>query len=508
MKKWRWWCAALVGLFSLSGVCRAQLERLDHFEFAEKPRLVECRQQPCFQIVVNSLDAAGQPVSLNVSAEKARSLFRVLEGGIREQPVFHVSYLRDRGYKGSYSMLLVDLSGSMNRAVPGTGQTRFQAAISAARKYIENLQANTDHMAIVPFESHNVISTIRDAVFYTRKQDLLDQLNHMPKPRVRNNTALYSAVFAGLSVLKPFKDQGYSVSLVVLTDGKNDVQPPPRGDDDPGLLTDRGAIEQFANQLGIQIITIGFGARGSAAFDEESLKRLAWPSASNYYYAGNSERLRAVFESAWKKLANRIQLTVGPVRTDKNQLSGQSLVFKVMFEDPSGRKVSSRNEKAWDSPALGAPAWEGHLSADELNDFITYTQAPSGSRRINTILWRLGILLIFGGTLSMLWFAFPRMIWPERYVRRPVVPSPRAPVMHAPRPPVHPQSVRPPSSGVHVPSRPPGDSKVTIMPKSQKRPASPPITPRKDAPPQPPRQASDETIYMPPDSSEGNDREG
>ena len=62
--------------------------------------------------------------------------------------------------------MLIDISGSMNRPV-ATGQTRFEAAKAAISSFLEGFQDGVDRVAVVPFESHHVESTIRSARFAT-----------------------------------------------------------------------------------------------------------------------------------------------------------------------------------------------------------------------------------------------------------------------------------------------------------------------------------------------------
>ena len=62
----------------------------------------------------------------------------------------------DAGDHTNVVLLIVDISGSMNDRISG-GQTRFEAARSAIAQFLDGMQEGSDRVAIVPFESHNVV---------------------------------------------------------------------------------------------------------------------------------------------------------------------------------------------------------------------------------------------------------------------------------------------------------------------------------------------------------------
>jgi Mg-chelatase subunit ChlD len=487
-----------LALLSLSGWLWGQPRYL---EFADKPRLIECKDQPCFRILLNSVDAEGRPAPLALASLKPEDKVTVTEG-VRRHPVFYIQSLEaDLASRGNYSMLLVDISGSMNIRMPSSGITRFEAAKRALNRHLMEFREGVDHLAVVPFESHQVAQRIRGAVFADTVEGARRAISSLPLPQARNNTALFSAIHEALPILQTYKEAGYQTSLVVLTDGKNDVRPPPQ--DDPGLLGVSGfpLVKKRADETGIQIVTIGFGATGEA-FDEPALRALAWPSESNYYYAGDEERLEQVFSAAREKLTNRLQVTFGPVRRDKNQLTGQSMAFRVFLETADLRKLESRSEPSWVSPAIGSPSYEGTLDRGELSALVS---RPLGPDMANPLLARLArrsvITLIFGTILAFLWFGFPRLVWPERYVRFPVpahsmpAAASKFPVV---RPPSSPEKPTPPRSDLR-------DPKVTIAHGRSPAPAERPSGGAAGAPASEPRRG-DETVYLP--SSGGRKREG
>src|SRR5262249_52313829 len=153
-------------------------------------------------------------------------------------------------------------SGSMNARV-NEGGTRFTQAKNAVRQSLDRFKDGVDHFAVVPFDSHNVVGRIRGAAFQTTRQGIEAQIEAIPIPNTRaNNTALYSAVNEALPILKEKSDAGYVASLVVFTDGFNDVNHP---GDDPGLLGDEGLniVRDAALKNKVPITTVGFGIAGN-----------------------------------------------------------------------------------------------------------------------------------------------------------------------------------------------------------------------------------------------------
>ncbi len=433
-------------------------QRPEHFEFVDQPRLIECEGGPCFRITLNALDRNGNPVSLPVSADEAKDMFQVTESERGEIPVFHVRDLSGQGGKRSYSVLLLDVSGSMNRPVSEGGPNRLQAAVDAMRIYVGNIREGLDYVAIAPFESHNVVSTIRRSQFVSDQDTLLGALEYLSRRQLRNNhnTALYTAVQEGWRKLLPYQVQGHQVSLVVLTDGENDVQP----GDDPGLLKSRAGIRRLSDpespessvEVQISTVTIGFGDEGGADFDPEALQDLAWPSASNYRHATDRRGLNRIFENAWKRLADRLQITLGQVRARRDYLAGKSILLRVRFEK-DGSSVSSRGETEWVPPAIGTPVFEDELDAAELDDFLKCSDCVI--HEVSIHLLRLLVLLTLGLILAGFWFGLPRLMWPASYApsRFPaptVSASSPLPGMASPAMPSQPHWT-PPSGGQHVP---------------------------------------------------------
>lgn len=459
---------------------------------ATEPRLVNCNDKPCFRIAVNAVDAAGRAMPLDVPGAGSQHGFEVNDAGERYK-VFYVSAIDDPSAprRGTYWMLLLDMSGSMLSKL-GDG-TRLDAAREAIRGAVADIREGQDHFSLVPFESHRVRAGVQSAQFVSSAAEALQQLGVLRPPPPSNNTALYTAVFEALDVLRRFEQQGNDVSLVVFTDGKNDVHPE-RGDD-PGLFGPEGLelVKQRAREFNIQIKTIGFGARGDSNFDEPALKQLAWPDERHYAYARDAEGVRGILASNARALATRVNLTFGPVRETKGQLRGRTLGFSIVAAG-GARAVQTASPAVWSAPAIQEPSFVDVLNAAEQKAFDGENLLDFPNRWIP----RLTALGIFSTVLIAGWFGLPRLVWPESYIPKPNFPIPEA------RPqagasmgggtrgsPNRSQASRP-----DVRPRPPAREapRSEDSPSAVSRPAPRPSQPRRPAPP---RDPGDTTVYIP-----------
>lgn len=135
-------------------------------------------------------------------------------------------------------LILLDLSGSMR----GEG---LRYARTGLRGFINGLPSVAVSVAVAPFESRQVAARIAGAQFGP-PSDGVRVLDALPPPDAAGNTALYSALVAGLARLDKEMQgaaPGTRSGLVLLTDGKNDVR---GASDDPGLLSGASGRQQAA----------------------------------------------------------------------------------------------------------------------------------------------------------------------------------------------------------------------------------------------------------------------
>ena len=359
------------------------------------------------------------------------------------------------------ALILIDISGSMNRVL-STGQTRFDAAKSALEHFLTGFQDGTDEVAIVAFESHNVVPPIKAAKFASTKDEALRQVNDLPAPKPKNNTGLYTAVDVGLDVLKEkLANTGGGAGapeglLVVMTDGANEVL---KGDD-PGLLNGDEGLDLVAGRVtasGLKVVGVGFG--DVSQIDEKALSRLS----TKYYMASDLEGLKKIFTMTRTVLRNRVQAMFASPWPDRASLAGRSMRVTVRLKLPTGETLTSK-EKIWETPQVGVPLAEGKCEAPELLAAI-HLNPPSGGGWMAL----LRPVLVFAGLgvlILILWFWVPRLVWPEQYIG--IVPSTArwaeqaqpGPGAVRPAGPAPPGFGGPGAGGVRPPARAPMDKTV------------------------------------------------
>jgi hypothetical protein len=385
-------------------------------DFADSLRMMNCdpaAAAPCFRLKFNIVDAQGNPlgaqlpapdkladsIAIRVDGQEIKPFYAVAEGGVAQAT------------RNRTALVLIDISGSMNTELP-SGGTRFEAAKAALSHFLDNFHDNADQVAIIPFESHDVESTIRAAHFASTRDEALRQVNSLPAPQPRNNTALFSAVLLGLDVLKKHAaDSGPGAlapetMLIVMTDGSNDVE---RGDD-PGLLAGSSVPEEVSGGVqasGIQVIAVGFGDRKD--IDETALRHLS----TRLYMPDSAEQLKQIFSFARTLLNNRIRAAFASPYPDRSSLAGRTMVVSARLTLASGESLAS-GDKAWETPQLGVPLYEGKCDGAEMKALLRYNALPGGGWM--AVLRPVLVFLGLGTLLLVLWFWIPRLVWPEQYI--------------------------------------------------------------------------------------------
>jgi hypothetical protein len=304
-------------------------------------------------------------------------------------------------------LIEVDISGSMSEeAAPGV--KRIDAARAAIARYLNSLRESIDEVAIVPFESHNVIATIRSAVFTSSRAEALAQLNALPDPG--NNTALYQAVFSGVetmqnemnSLVQHGESAGdFAPTLIVMTDGRNELY---KGDD-PLLLNGPLGLQQASAKVhasGFDVVGIGFGQLDQ--IDADALEKLS----TRYFLAADPNELARALHSTVPLHTAGLQATFLSPWTDRASLAAHDPVFTVTMKLPDGRELQSASLR-YIAPAMGMPLLAERATADELEALLA-SRPPAVSG------WDMLVrsLLVFAGfatLLVILWFWVPRFVW-------------------------------------------------------------------------------------------------
>jgi Ca-activated chloride channel family protein len=388
--------------------------------FADKVRMVDCSPAsdiPCFRLKANIVDAEGAPAAPPLpNPELLASRIAVRLDRLERTPFYAGVGGAQVEQQSRTALIVIDTSGSMSARLP-SGQTRFEGAQSAALRFLDGFENGKDRVAIVRFDSHEVVQTIRSARFATTVEGARQQIEALPAPILTNNTALYSAVDAGLDVLtgEAAAARGADeVMLIVMTDGKNDVQ----AGDDPGLLGPEGLdiVAQKVSASGLQVIAVGLG--NSQSIDVPALDRIS----TRHYLVSDEESLSRVFTFARTLLLNRLQVTLTSPWPDRASLAGKSMRVSLSLNLPNGQKIDSE-ETVWSTPQMGLPIYEGTCDAAELKALLANPDVPTGGGW-----WGLARpILVFvgiGALILVLWFWVPRLVWPEQYVgQAPVVAS-------------------------------------------------------------------------------------
>ncbi len=383
------------------------------------PALVDCdpvTQSPCMALGVTPVDAAGNPAPVTLPPTSGLAGAFTLRDQAREIKPFYASagLGPDAGQRSNVSLVLIDISGSMNQPAPGS-TSRFAAVKAALTEFLSGMQEGTDRIAIVPFESHNVVSTINAAVYATSKADALAQLNALPAPAPKNNTALYQAVFSGVRALQDevaaLDRRGQNASglqphLIVMTDGKNEVMP----GDDPALLNGELGLQQAAAQVGtshLDVLGIGFGDQ--AAIDSAAMQRLS----RRFFYAADATQLLAALHVSRPATIHELHLLWLLPENSRRALVGRDPEWTPEFRLVGGSTLPGEPARLI-SPAIGAPVYDRRATAPELQALIT-TQPPSDSGWSVVLLYYL-LSLAACALVLILWFWIPRLVWGGRYV--------------------------------------------------------------------------------------------
>lgn len=382
--------------------------------FADKVRLVNCDPAsvaPAFRLKLNMVDANGLPLAAALpEPDKLAQSMSVTLPGHDLTPFYAVAANGTGGQvRRRIALVLIDVSGSMNQTLP-SGQSRFSAAVAAAQGFVRAFEEGVDQVAIVPFASRNVVSTINAARFARTGAEVRQQIANLPAPEPRGNTALFSAVDAGLGVLANYSRNtpgSPEVLLIALTDGKNDVGP----NDDFGLLdglSGQQAVAEKVRSAGIQVVGVGFG--NPQAIDAAALKQI---STQSYMVQGAAE-LSQVFAISRTLLNDRLHVTFASPWTDRASLAGQTLPVTVSLKLADGRVLQS-NTAAWAAPQIGVPVYDSACDAGEMKAVLRSVEL-SGADGWMVVLRPALVFLGLGTLLLVAWFWLPRLIWPDQYV--------------------------------------------------------------------------------------------
>lgn len=406
------------GLFSFANAATVENEGPVALKISESLTLHDCSPVtliPCFTMGVVPVGADGNPAGVFLPpVEHLRESVSLISSSGTITP-FYVKAAEGRNASARPHIVLVevDISGSMDEQTV-QGVSRFVAARQVIANYLSMMQEGIDEVAIVPFESHHVVPTIQSAVFTANKNQAIAELDGLSEPTAKNNTALYQAVFTGVSTLENEVDRlekkGISRAnlipqLIVMTDGKNEVL---RGDDE-GLLDGQLGLQQASEKAqasGFDVIGIGFG--DPAVIDADALKRLS----THFFLATDPVQLLQAFRSSTKPPASSLAIGFLAPGNDRASLAAGNFMVRVALKLPDGRTLQSPTTQ-YIAPAIGMPLYEGKVSYDELAA-LSSVQPPAISGW-SSVLRSILVIVGLGLLLLLLWFWVPRLVWRGEY---------------------------------------------------------------------------------------------
>ncbi len=370
---------------------------------------------PCFTVNLSPVDHNGLPAGVLLPPQDRLTQAVSIQTSSGTITPFYVKATGggDAIARPDIVLIEIDISGSMNETVaPGT--SRFTAAKQAIQNYLATMQDGVDEVAIVPFESHHVVPTIQSAVFTTRREQAVAQLNALPDPGPKNNTALYQAVFTGVDTLnaelarlekKGTLRSNLTAQLIVMTDGKNEVF----HGDDPVLLDGPLGLEQAAAKVrdaGYDVIGIGFGNAND--IDAEALKRLS----TRYFLASDPAQLAQVFRSSAPVHPADLEIAFLAPVTDRHSLAARNAEFVFNLHLLGGTNLASQTI-SYVPPAMGFPLYEGHLGREALEALASVE--PPAISGWSVVLRGILVFCGLGVILLLLWFWVPRIAWRGEY---------------------------------------------------------------------------------------------
>jgi len=411
MTKEIYWSVALCLLAQSAGAGQA-----GRLVFTDRVPMLSCdpvSTAPCFRFGLKAVGADGTPLTLSLPPEGRLAESLTIHVDNQDFKPFYASATNtQRGLsRNRIVLILIDISGSMIKRLP-TGETRFDAAKAAVSQFLQGFEPGIDRVAIAAFESHKVVETIQSARFLTTLSDTQRQLESLPKPQPRNNTALYTAMDEGLDLLQHQLESGAKAEtqLFVLTDGENEVYPE-RGDD-PGLLSGDQGLQAVIDKVNaykrITVTAVGFG-------DAREVDQAALRAMSNHFrMVTDAETLKREFSHPpAKPVASDIAAAFTLPWAGRASLTARTLHLRVSLLLPTGENWES-DETQWSSPEMGVPLFEGRCNNAEIAALMEASRAaaPNGwPSALRPVLVFVGL----GGLLLILWFLIPRLIWADQY---------------------------------------------------------------------------------------------
>jgi Ca-activated chloride channel family protein len=184
-------------------------------------------------------------------------------------------------------LIVMDVSGSMNGAVPGNGGTKLDLAKQAARGAVGKL-APDDELGLwtfsTPVEGRSTpwLELVPTAPVRTVLPTFRSKVDNL---QAEGGTALYATTRAAVRAVQGSFDRDRINAVVLLTDGKNEY---PQDNDLPRLVSDLGGEE--STDTSVRVFPIAYGDKA----DLGVLKQIAQASRAAAYDATDPATIEKV----------------------------------------------------------------------------------------------------------------------------------------------------------------------------------------------------------------------
>lgn len=188
-------------------------------------------------------------------------------------------------------VMVMDMSTSMNRAT-GTGRTKLEATLDAARQFLARLdltpdgQGRSDRVAVVGF---NAKAWIEQGM--TNDAEALAQaIDRLPAGQAQQ-TRLDLGFDRGLDAVRPFIGTANTTPVIVLlTDGLPNMVPPDPVDGTMETTVRKAALR--AKEAGVKVYTVGVGLPEDI---NQTLMAQCASAPGNFFYTPNAEDLASIY---------------------------------------------------------------------------------------------------------------------------------------------------------------------------------------------------------------------
>ena len=201
--------------------------------------------------------------------------------------------------KPSAILQLIDISGSMDETLPGSNQTRLEAAIESSKNTLGEIRP-TDEIGIWAFttglsskidgKETQIAAEIRPfGILGDEKEQLKNSIDDL-RYSTRSGTPLYDALDLGYDYMKDHAETGRINAIVVISDGEDTDS---KASIDSIIQQIRKDTGEGGNTKPVKIFAIGFGENA----DMTALEKLASASGGQAFDATDPARIGEVLKS-------------------------------------------------------------------------------------------------------------------------------------------------------------------------------------------------------------------